>query len=143
MRVFAAILLVVTLLGCAPKQHVAAPEAGAPPAGAGRYVRPRQAVPSCIQNRLSAFKIPDGVRLPERATMRFAVHPDGRVSDVSSTTPVPAQFSDAVRDAVEGCTWVPGTDAKGKPIGMWVLLPFKFVNNTVQTDATPATGGGE
>jgi protein TonB len=42
-------------------------------------------------------------------------------------TQVPdARIGTAIWQAVQACRWVPGADAQGKPVSIWVILPIRF-----------------
>ena len=36
------------------------------------------------------------------------------------------RIADAVARAVQGCEWVPGADAQGKPTALWVVQPIRL-----------------
>src|SRR5512147_79912 len=135
MRAGLAVAVTLSMLSCAQHQASerrsaaaatmpAGPAEGGGP-GAARYSKARTRNPGCVQAQL---KVPDGVAIPERVKVRFAVLASGQVERFDCLTPdVPQPVVDAVRDAVTSCVWSPGTDRQGNPVALWVTLPFHFV----------------
>ena len=42
---------------------------------------------------------------------------------------VPDQrIASSIWQAIQGCRWVPGADAQGKPVSIWVILPVRFTS---------------
>lgn len=61
-----------------------------------------------------------------KVVAKFAVRPDGRITDFSLLSPAPADVAQAVETAVRACAWVPGSDADGRPVTIWVIVPIRF-----------------
>ena len=80
-------------------------------AGVGVDARLRQPAPRDLTLRLT-FTNRDGS--PSRYEVMTAV-PDKRISD-------------AIWNAIQGCKWIPGADAQGKPTAIWVILPLRFTS---------------
>jgi protein TonB len=60
-------------------------------------------------------------------TVKFAIRPDGKPDLFSPQTAVPDQrISNEIWRAIQSCRWVPGADARGKPVSIWVILPIRF-----------------
>jgi protein TonB len=96
-------------------------------AGAG-YVKPRMAQPGCVQN---AVRIPRELQgyISGPITVKFAVKPDGAVTQFAvQTQGVPDRIVASIWQAVQGCQFIPGTDPRGKPTSIWVILPLRFTN---------------
>ncbi len=90
------------------------------------YVRPRMDTPSCVQNT---------VRWPPQlagyvslVTVKFAIRRDGAPDkfQVLSGDNGDPRVGQIVWRAVQECRWIPGTDPKGKPTSIWVILPLRF-----------------
>ncbi len=119
----------------APAPAAAAPvPSEAPPtqiADAPRYAgdgfqSPQLADRDCISDNL---RLPSqlGAAMPDTVTARVAVSSTGLASTVQIMGQVAdPRISDAVRRAVQACTWVPGADAQGKPTALWVVLPIRL-----------------
>ncbi|HTP49813.1 MAG TPA: energy transducer TonB [Anaeromyxobacteraceae bacterium] len=87
-----------------------------------RFQAPHLADRHCIAENLN---LPEGIDGP--VTVRLSVGPTGAVSQVQVLGQVKsARVENAIRQAVAGCTWVPGVDAEGKPTSLWVVQPLRF-----------------
>jgi hypothetical protein len=94
--------------------------------GAAPYTPPRSKEPLCVQKNV---RIPRAMEayVTGPLTVKFAVLSDGRIDGFSMLTiGVPDEVALLVKDAVESCTWMPGTDQTGRPALIWVLLPLRF-----------------
>jgi protein TonB len=84
------------------------------------------AEPQCVQR---AIRPPRDLaeRLDGTVTIRFAVGPDGAVSlfQVMGDAPDP-RLPGLLEAAVRSCAFTPGSDARGRPIRLWVTLPIRF-----------------
>jgi protein TonB len=98
----------------------------APAFATAGYRKPTMAEPGCVQRT---------VRIPPQLagfvsgpiTVKFAIRPDGQPSHFEVMTAVPdARIGNAIWQAVQSCRWVPGADARGKPVSIWVILPIRF-----------------
>ena len=117
----------------APAQAPAEPVAAAPSqiADAPRYAgdgfqSPQLAERNCISENL---RLPSqlGEAVPDMVTARVAVSASGQATTVQVMGQVAdPRISDAVRRAVQACSWVPGADAQGKPTALWVVLPIRL-----------------
>ena len=118
-----------------PPQFVAArqemPSASAPLQIGPSYARDGQqkaklASPGCVVNSL---------RLPrdlvdiggDTATVKFAVNETGQVSQFAYLAgPSDPRVANAIWSAIQRCEFVPGANAQGKPLALWVTMPIKF-----------------
>ena len=55
-------------------------------------------------------------RVPQRR--RGSLLGDGQVPD--------QRIADAIRNALANCTWIPGSDAQGRPTPIYVILPVRL-----------------
>ena len=100
----------------------------APAYATAGYVKPRMAEPNCVQNNA---RIPRDLQgfVSGPVTVKFAVRADGSVSQFGPAAAgqnIPDRILSAVYHAVQNCKWVPGTDPRGKPTSIWVILPLRF-----------------
>jgi len=62
-------------------------------------------------------------------TVKFAVYPNGSVGNIQILTQVPdPRISEAIKEAISSCAWIPGADAQGHPTALWVIQPFRFAD---------------
>jgi TonB family protein len=109
----------------------AAEPAREPVPDAPRYVgsgfrSPRLAQADCLSENL---RLPPNVAamVAGPITVKFAVHPDGRVDQLQVMNKLPdPRIGEAVARAVRACEWVPGADADGTPTPLWVVQPMRF-----------------
>ncbi len=97
-----------------------------PASDAGRGPRPDD--PKCLTVRIPR-KVGEGLEGP--FVLKWAVCRDGRVGNFTLTgTSDDPGLIDAVRKAlretIQGCRWIPGTDPQGKPIDVWMERTFRF-----------------
>ncbi len=98
---------------------------------APRYVTsgfkpPALAEPACIrENTRIPAQLAGFVSGP--ITVKFAVYSNGAVGafQVMGQLPDP-RIGDAIKSAIQSCTWIPGTDPQGKPTALYVIMPFRF-----------------
>ncbi len=98
----------------------------APAYATAGYRKPQMAEPGCVQR---AVRIPPQLSgyVSGPITVKFAIRPDGAPSRFELMTQVPdPRIGQAVWQAVQSCRWVPGADAQGKPVSIWVILPIRF-----------------
>jgi protein TonB len=100
----------------------------APAYAAAGYVRPRESEKGCVKQNV---RIPRDLQgfVSGTVSFKFAVRADGSVSQfgpAASGQQLPDRILAAVYQAVRTCTWVPGTDPRGTPTSIWVILPLKF-----------------
>jgi protein TonB len=88
------------------------------------FKAPALAEKSCIAE---SFRLPPHLAgFVTTVTLKFAIYASGAVSDVQFLTPVAdPRISEAIKNAIRSCQWVPGSDAQGKPTSIWVIMPFK------------------
>jgi protein TonB len=93
-------------------------------AGAG-FTRPQQAEKNCVQTTL---RIPRGLEgSASSVTVKFAIAKDGTPSLFQVQPPEPnARLTSAIWQAVQACRWIAGTNPKGEPTKIWVVMPFRF-----------------
>lgn len=99
----------------------------APAYATAGYVKPRMAEANCVQSNV---RIPRDLQgFVSSLTVKFAIRADGSVSQFQPAAAgqhVPDRILAAVFQAVQGCQWIPGTDPRGKPTSIWVILPLRF-----------------
>jgi TonB family protein len=93
-------------------------------AGAG-FTRPRPAERNCVQARL---RMPHGLEgFAATVTVKFAIGKDGTPGLFQVQGPEPdARLTSAIWQAVQECRWFAGTNPKGEPTKIWVVMPFRF-----------------
>jgi protein TonB len=97
----------------------------APQYATAGFRRPAEADPGCVRR---------SVRLPSELagyvsgplTVKFAVGRDGSVGAVEILTEADPRVASAIRSALRACRWVPGADARGQAVALWVILPLRF-----------------
>jgi len=90
------------------------------------FRRPEPVTPGCVQN---SIRIPRDLatHLPPSLTLRFAVGRDGRADLVQVLGAIPdPRVTEALRSAVTGCRFTPGSDEGGRPTRLWVVMPLRF-----------------
>jgi periplasmic protein TonB len=101
----------------------------APAYATAGYRKPQMAEPGCVQR---------SVRMPPQLagfisgpiTVKFAIRPNGQPDRFEVMGSVPDQrIANAIWQAVQSCRWVPGADAQGKPVAIWVILPVRFTSS--------------
>lgn len=98
----------------------------APAYATAGYRKPQMAEPGCVQRTV---RIPPQLAgyISGPITVKFAIRSDGAPSRFELMTQVPDQrIGQAIWQAVQGCRWVPGADAQGRPVSIWVILPVRF-----------------
>lgn len=109
---------------------------GAPPAGGGgiedapQYATagwrpPQMKVKNCVQN---SVRIPrDLAGIVSSVVVKFGVKPSGEPYAFSIVGTVPDErIKQAVWNAISSCQWIPGADAAGRPVSIWVTFPLRF-----------------
>ncbi len=80
--------------------------------------------PACIA---SSVKVPASMSgVHGKVRFKFAVDRDGKVSLFHPIDVAPPVLVHAVREAVEGCAWLPGHAPDGTTARIWVVLPMRF-----------------
>jgi len=90
------------------------------------FRKPVEAQPGCIRN---SIRIPPALQgfISGPITVKMGIRPDGTVQALQLMTPVPdKRIEDAIRNAAAQCPWIPGADAQGRPIRIWVIMPIRF-----------------
>jgi protein TonB len=90
------------------------------------FKKPRLVQPACIRDSL---QLPRDLRLVqgETVTVRFAVGLDGGASEFSVLgNPTDSRIGGAIWSAVQRCRFVPGSDTRGNPVAVWLVMPFRF-----------------
>ncbi|HYQ80377.1 MAG TPA: energy transducer TonB, partial [Anaeromyxobacteraceae bacterium] len=89
---------------------------------------PAEAVGGCVR---SSVRLPTELAgyVAGQVVVKFAVGRDGSVGLVQLMTPVPdPRIAAAIRNAIEACRWRAGSDAQGRPVTLWVILPLRFTS---------------
>ena len=89
------------------------------------YRKPQLAEPGCVQRH---------IHVPEEwmerlgvVTVKFAIGKDGSPSRFQSlSSGFAVRVAPSIWRAVQACRWIPGTDAQGRPVAIWVVLPVRF-----------------
>jgi protein TonB len=90
------------------------------------YRLPRLAVGTCLQSSLDVSKeLQRTVSGP--VTVKFAILGNGQPAYFQVLTHLhDSRLGEAIWRAVSACQWVPGADASGQPVSIWVVVPFRF-----------------
>jgi hypothetical protein len=119
---------VTTAVFSPPPEAPAAPQIeDAPVYPSDGFRRPTAADPSCVQRSL---RLPRDLqdRVPDSVPVRFAVGPDGALSQFSVIAQVAdRRVGEAIWSAVRSCKFNPGADARGRSVRLWVVMPIRFV----------------
>jgi protein TonB len=86
------------------------------------------AQPGCVQR---SVRIPPQLAgyISGPITVKFAIRPNGQPDRFEVMGSVPDQrIASSIWQAIQGCRWVPGADAQGKPVSIWVILPVRFTS---------------
>ncbi len=89
---------------------------------------PAESVSGCVR---SSVRLPTELAgyVAGQVVVKFAVGRDGSVGLVQLMTPVPdPRIAAAIRNAIEACRWRAGSDAQGRPVTLWVILPLRFTS---------------
>lgn len=97
------------------------------PAHAGPgFRKPRQAERHCVRD---GIRIPHGLQgfLSELIWVKVAIGRDGTPSLFQVLDRLPDErIGQAIWEAIQKCRWIPGTDARGRPTKIWVMIPIRF-----------------
>jgi protein TonB len=111
--------------GQAPQNQGGGGFEDAPVYASGGYSKPAQARPGCVQSSVRTPR--DLAGFVSSVTVQFAIRPDGAPTRFSLKTPVPdPRIEQAIWNAIQQCQWIPGRDARGTPVSIWVIMPFRF-----------------
>jgi protein TonB len=89
------------------------------------FQKPREARPGCVR---SSMRVPPQLQgfVSGTISVKFAVFKDGSAGQVQVVTPTDPQIAEIVRRGIESCEWIPGTDERGRPTAIWVIMPLRF-----------------
>jgi protein TonB len=60
-------------------------------------------------------------------TIKFAVRPDGSIGQFQIMSEVPdPRITEVIHQGISACRWIPGADAQGRPVAIWVIMPLRF-----------------
>jgi len=107
-------------------RHVfeAAPPGPAPSFAGRGYLRPSARADGCVESEL---RVPPYFRgTVGSLTVKFAVDGSGAPVLYHPLTPAPDSIVSAVGEAVRKCEWVPGADANGRSVPLWLTLPVRL-----------------
>ena len=89
------------------------------------FRRPAEADPGCLRR---SIRLP-----PELAgyvsgplTVKFAVGRDGVVGAAEILGEADPRVATAIKSGLRACRWLPGADARGQAVALWVILPVRF-----------------
>ena len=91
------------------------------------FKKPHVAEAGCVQRsvRISEDLLDTLGSTP--VTVKFSVNTDGSVNrfEILSANK-DHRLASAIWNAVKSCQWVPGADAQGRTVNIWVTLPLRF-----------------
>jgi protein TonB len=90
------------------------------------FRKPQEAQPGCVRN---SMRVPPALAgfISGPITVKFAVRRDGSIGPVQIMTQVPdPRITEVIRKGLAECPWIPGADAQGKPVSIWVIMPIRF-----------------
>jgi len=89
------------------------------------FQKPREARPGCVR---SSMRVPPQLQgfVSGTISVKFAVFKDGSAGQVQVVTPTDPQIAEIIRRGIESCEWIPGTDERGRPTAIWVIMPLRF-----------------
>jgi protein TonB len=98
----------------------------APAFATSGYVKPAEKEKGCVGR---SVRVPRDLQgMVSSVTVKFAVGRDGRPSRFEVLSDIPdKRIADAIWQAVQGCSFSPGLDARGQPQLIWMMLPIRFV----------------
>ncbi len=92
------------------------------------FRKPAEAVPGCVRG---AIRMPPDLAgyVSGPTTVKFAVGRDGTVGRVEVLgAALDARVVDVIRRGLHACRWLPGADAQGRPVALWVVMPLRFAS---------------
>lgn len=86
---------------------------------------PSMKVRNCVQE---SVRLPRDLQgLVSTVVVKFGVRPNGQPYAFSILGQVPdKRIEQAIWNAITQCEWIPGADASGKPVSIWVTFPLRF-----------------
>jgi periplasmic protein TonB len=90
------------------------------------FRKPHEVQPGCVGR---SMRMPPALVgfISGPITVKFAVHRDGSVGQVQVMSQVAdPRIVEVIRQGLASCPWVPGADAQGRPVSIWVIQPFRF-----------------
>ncbi len=110
-----------------PGAGVGAGVEGGPAYPTTGYQKPAQARRNCVQSSVRIPRDLAGFVSSAPVLVQFAIRPDGTPTRFTLKTPVPdPRIEQALWNAIRQCPWIPGKDARGVPVSVWVIMPFRF-----------------
>jgi protein TonB len=99
----------------------------APAFATSGYVKPAEREKGCVGRSVRVPRDLQGTM--SSITVKFSVGRDGKPGNFSVLTDSPdKRFDAAIWQAVQGCTFSPGLDPRGKPQSIWMILPIRFTS---------------
>lgn len=98
----------------------------APQYASAGFRRPAERDPGCLRR---AIRVPRELAgyVSGQVVLKFAVGRDGAVGRIEVMAGEPdGRIVEAIAQALRACAWVPGADARGIPVALWVILPLRF-----------------
>ncbi len=92
------------------------------------FRKPAEASPGCVR---SAIRVPPDLAgyISGPITVKFAVGREGAVGRVEVVGAVmDPRIVEVIRRALRDCRWLPGADAQGRPVALWVVMPLRFTS---------------
>ncbi len=114
------------VVGAAPQQNQIE---DAPAFATAGYKKPQMVQAGCVQ---SSVRVPRELAgyVSGPVQVKFAIGRDGTPSQFSTLTTIPdKRIADEIWKAIQSCKWVPGADAQGKPVSIWMILPIRFTSS--------------
>jgi protein TonB len=92
------------------------------------FRRPAEAVPGCLRG---AIRVPPDLAgyVSGPVTVKFAVGREGAVGRVEVVgAALDERLVEVIRRGLRACRWLPGADAQGRPVSLWVVMPLRFAS---------------
>jgi len=92
------------------------------------FRKPAEAVPGCVRG---AIRMPPDLAgyVSGPTTVKFAVGRDGTIGRVEVLgAALDERVVEVIRRGLRACRWLPGADAQGRPVSLWVVMPLRFAS---------------
>lgn len=92
------------------------------------FRKPAEASPGCVRG---SMRVPTDLTgyVSGQITVKFAVGRDGAVGRVEVVgTALDDRVVEVIRRGLRACRWLPGADAQGRPVSLWVVMPLRFAS---------------
>jgi protein TonB len=92
------------------------------------FRKPAEASPGCVRG---AIRMPPDLAgyVSGPTTVKFAVGRDGTVGRVEVLgAALDERIVEVIRRGLRACRWLPGADAQGRPVALWVVMPLRFAS---------------